>query len=217
MQVLVRSTYVNGDRLVQPEWTPAQLAAKLESVTGIPPAHQRLFVEAGGARAPFTRGTLAELGLAPDSAIWVDDARPEGERLVLEGEGAKYDMPDAEYERRENTLLQWKKRNMLGRFAGDASHVVPASVRDDAPPAVAVGDPCVVTTSAREQLRGTVAFVGEVPTVEGGVWVGVRLATPRGKNDGSVRGMRLFDAAPNHGILVRAGAVRPLAEDEQEL
>ncbi|XP_076835244.1 kinesin-like protein KIF13B isoform X2 [Brachyhypopomus gauderio] len=53
---------------------------------------------------------------------------------------------------------------------------------------------------------GTVRYVGHTDFSDG-VWVGVELDTPAGKNDGSVAGRQYFSCKPGHGMLVRPDRV----------
>uniref|UniRef100_A0A069DXT9 Putative kinesin-like protein n=1 Tax=Panstrongylus megistus TaxID=65343 RepID=A0A069DXT9_9HEMI len=50
---------------------------------------------------------------------------------------------------------------------------------------------------------GVIAYIGPTEFASG-TWVGVDLDAPYGKNDGTVQGVRYFDARPKHGIFVRA-------------
>ncbi|CAN9506865.1 unnamed protein product [Ophioblennius macclurei] len=58
---------------------------------------------------------------------------------------------------------------------------------------------CVAVGSSKV---GTVRYLGTTQFAEG-VWVGVELDSPVGKNDGSVGGQRYFHCRPGHGVLVR--------------
>lgn len=49
---------------------------------------------------------------------------------------------------------------------------------------------------------GVIGFIGQTQFARG-VWVGVILETPDGKNDGSVGGVQYFECAPNHGLFTR--------------
>uniref|UniRef100_A0A8C3TXQ4 Kinesin family member 13B n=1 Tax=Catharus ustulatus TaxID=91951 RepID=A0A8C3TXQ4_CATUS len=54
---------------------------------------------------------------------------------------------------------------------------------------------------------GTVRYIG--PTdFQDGIWVGVELDLPSGKNDGSIGGKQYFRCNPGYGLLVKPGRVR---------
>jgi dynactin 1 len=60
--------------------------------------------------------------------------------------------------------------------------------------------------------QGIVRFVGETEFKEG-EWLGLELDNDSGKNDGSVRGERYFDCAPNHGLFIQpAPSIRILEQ-----
>ncbi|XP_072263330.1 kinesin-like protein KIF13B [Pyxicephalus adspersus] len=54
---------------------------------------------------------------------------------------------------------------------------------------------------------GIVRYVGSVD-FQGGIWVGVELDLPAGKNDGSVGGKQYFKCNPGYGVLVRPDRVK---------
>ncbi|XP_076261045.1 kinesin heavy chain 73 isoform X3 [Rhynchophorus ferrugineus] len=50
---------------------------------------------------------------------------------------------------------------------------------------------------------GVIAYIGETEFAAG-TWIGVELDAPKGKNDGSVSGVKYFTCKPKHGMFVRA-------------
>ncbi len=52
---------------------------------------------------------------------------------------------------------------------------------------------------------GTILFKGELAGMQG-LFFGVALDSAVGKNDGTIKGVRYFDAQPNHGLFVKQGA-----------
>jgi dynactin 1 len=63
------------------------------------------------------------------------------------------------------------------------------------------------------EVRGTVQYVGQT-TFASGYWVGLRLETPTGKNDGSVQGTQYFECPPLHGLFVRPVQLQILDDEE---
>jgi hypothetical protein len=75
-------------------------------------------------------------------------------------------------------------------------------------PAAAQGDRCVCGGAGPQRLPGTVMFVGEIPTLGPGMWVGVHLDEPLpGATNGRVEGKRIFDCPKNHGGFFRAAEI----------
>ena len=55
-------------------------------------------------------------------------------------------------------------------------------------------------------VAGVVKYIGNVDFADG-VWLGVELRTPKGKNDGTVQGRRYFNCRAGHGLVVRPSKV----------
>lgn len=64
-----------------------------------------------------------------------------------------------------------------------------------------VGDRVVVVNKL-----GTLRYCGTTEFAPG-IWAGVELDTPDGKNDGTVKGMRYFHCDPGHGIFIAANKI----------
>jgi tubulin-folding cofactor B len=146
----------------------------------------------------------------------------------------KYVMSDEDYSKREKTLRKFKEERLkedptwtlekeLARKRGE-EYVPPAPKVEDPDhmaveaSAVSVGDRCETYPGGN---RGEVKFVGKIAGLPGGWWIGVQLDEPLGKNDGQVKGVRVFECPPNYGLFLRPDRVKvgnfPVAEDFSDL
>ena len=224
-----------SERRISLGWTIDQLRHKLEQFTGIPPSQQtlQLFTTATSP-TPFTTiragtltdnesGPLGKLpGLTAYSRIVVIDARPPGARENYNdvSQVEKFVMSENDYEKRNDTVLAWKKRNHLGRFAAEGG----AAGSDDnsstakqeeielaeiADRGIKVGARCQITEGSR---RGTVRYVGKIPEIPRhsqpsytgweSSWM-----SPWAKTMDPLRGVRYFQASHNHGAFVKPALV----------
>ncbi|KLU89701.1 tubulin folding cofactor B [Magnaporthiopsis poae ATCC 64411] len=216
--LLVVSDSTSSERRITPSWSISHLKAKLETITGVPPSSQRLSLNVRGQQpvpieaADEDATTLTGFPLEPYADLIVVDTRPPAARLNLtDATGVeKYVLPEAEYEKKQDSVLAWKKAQKLGRFdpeaPGQAEARAAAHARDAADRGVEPGRRCRV--GADDSRRGVVKYVGDVPEIPGGAgfWVGVHLDEPVGKNDGSIGGKRYWGDGPaelKHGVFVR--------------
>jgi dynactin 1 len=68
------------------------------------------------------------------------------------------------------------------------------------------------TVETTSEQQGVVRYVGAIH-VSDGVFIGIELSTPTGKNDGSVRGERYFSCAPGHGLFIRDSSITQILSE----
>ncbi|WFC97041.1 hypothetical protein MBRA1_003708 [Malassezia brasiliensis] len=208
------STHTLGERVWPRDAAWDEVCARIERVTGVPPAAQRLSLYAshdlrdgqpsGAARALPTpplapdAAPLAAWGVQDGMLLRVDDARG----AALPDDVEKYEMSDEAYAARRDSVRAFKQAHQLGRFAPAAAARAAEPARAD----LVVGARCEVARDASFARRGTIAYVGPAAFAPG-TWVGVVYDEPVGKNDGSVQGERYFTARPHHGGMVRPAMV----------
>ena len=71
----VVSVHTTSERRVSPDWSVAQLKARLEPITGVPIEHQRLILAGAELHVADEEGTLlSSLGLVPQTELQVRHA-----------------------------------------------------------------------------------------------------------------------------------------------
>jgi tubulin-specific chaperone B len=198
------------------------LKAKLETITGIPPDSQILsFKLSDGESVPInptndkeTQLSAYNAHLRPYITLFVDDIRPESERVIMDSNAEHFTLSPEEYEARSDTVLSWKKQQKLGRFDPDRESTL-QSLADSITKThqgqieqrgIKVGLRCKIGQDS--QRRGTIRFIGAIDDLPGGgLWVGVEYDEPVGKNDGSIGGKRYFNTGKNRGGFVRPDKV----------
>jgi tubulin-folding cofactor B len=189
---------------------------KLQSHNGTSPEYMVLQLQ-DASGAPICRmldddKPLGYYGVQNGHTIHVIDSDPyslsRGGGLDDVSQVEKYRMADEDYDKRENTLRAYKKKMMAAdptfRLLPQNRAIaekVEAYKKPEVIEGIKVGDRCSIIAGDR---RGTVAYIGEVPALLGGYWVGIVLDEPTGKGTGVRGDVKYFDAPEKY-----AGFVRP--------
>ncbi|KAH9074738.1 CAP Gly-rich domain-containing protein [Lactarius deliciosus] len=212
--LFVSSLDTRSERRFDLQLPISQLKGKLEPITGIPVGNQQLAIYNSDADIQPTRvldddqRPLGFYSPADFQVLKVVDTNPSatftGQLTDLSGV-EKFELSDEQYAVRQDSVLAYKQRHKVGRFAEKTEPTPPPTIDVNIP----IGSRCEVeSTEPGLHKRGTVRFVG--PTDfggTGGIWVGVEYDEPMGKNDGSVQGKRYFTCAPKFGVFVRPDKV----------
>ena len=67
----------------------------------------------------------------------------------------------------------------------------------------------LMTEKFVKERKAIVAYVGKVPEIAPGFWVGVKYKDKEGKNDGSINNVKYFDCPAEHGGFVRPSRLEP--------
>ncbi|KAK7445138.1 hypothetical protein VKT23_015006 [Stygiomarasmius scandens] len=213
LNLFVVSPDTRSERRFDPHITIEQLKSKLELITGIPTSSQSISL-LNSEEDPRVIAQLFDdskpLGFYSPSnlqVLKVEDLNPSISftgQLTDVSQVDKFEISDAEYAKRTDSVLAYKQRNKVGRFAPQTDTPSPTTSVN-----IPVGSRCEVESSEPGlSKRGTVRFVGQTKFAPTGVWVGVEYDEPFGKNDGSVQGEKYFECKPNYGSFVRPEKVK---------
>lgn len=203
--VNVTSALTNSQRRISPGWTVEHLKQRLEPITGVPPQSQLLLLYPlviSSEHVELSEGVLSQYSIPQGARIQVHDVRPESELTELEDDSnvQAYEMDDEEYDKRTNTLRNWKRENKLGAYDPNYTQKKQASkqLNEASAQEITLGSR-FRTMNLKGERRGEIRFVGKIHEIDGNTWVGVEFDEPLGKNDGSIDGVYYFKAKPGYG------------------
>ncbi|EMG48588.1 alp11 Cell polarity protein alp11 [Candida maltosa Xu316] len=223
LNIFITSNLTSSERRISPQWDLDYLKQKLELITGIQPENQILQYYPNQHSNEYTTITspsngdallLSSFNLRSYSRIHVLDSDPDSavNNLDFDNEkenndnGEEFHLPEEEYAKRQDSVLHWKKTNQLGRFNPEFNSLQEKlnSENEEKLRDMKVGQRCRIINIEGER-RGEVKFIGKIESLDKGkdVWVGIEFDEPVGKNDGSIDGVRIFEARHKHGSFVK--------------
>jgi len=141
----------------------------------------------------------------------------------------KYEISEEDYLKRDDNFRKWKEQ----KLAADPSWTMQKQIKRQQDDRMKRLDPSFVPEPEKQKVeddehmadlvaemkvddrceinpggkRGAVKFIGKIPAIAPGYWVGVQYDEPVGKNDGTVKGARFFSCPPNFGGFLRPDKV----------
>lgn len=118
----------------------------------------------------------------------------------------KYVMSDEDYEQLPSSMrkfLRNLRENNPELFAKSEVVTDPDHEKEIADE-IKVGDRCMMVN---DNHRGEVKYVGKVPDLGQGYYIGVKLDEPYGMNDGLVKGVKYFECPNKYGIFLRPSKI----------
>ncbi len=212
--------------------TIERVKERLKLHIGTPVDYQRLILKDNGrviCEMTDNQRMLGFYSVVPGNEIHVIDTDPyslsRGGGLTDVSLVEKYVMSDEAYDSRKGTMRDYireqrkkdpnfklKPKGMttmgvgvptedqqakIDSFKMNESEEVPGK---ESVEGIEVGMRCEVQPGGR---RGQVMWVGENAALKPGYWVGVKLDEPLGMNNGTVKGIQLFECGENYGSMVR--------------
>ena len=117
----------------------------------------------------------------------------------------KYTISEEEYNKRDDTFRKFKeeKQKIDPTFMKSSTNKIPDDFEMAEASLVTVGQRCEIIIGSR---RGDVKYVGTVPQLAPGYWIGVQLDEPTGDSNGTIKGEKYFSVtgdSTKFGIFIR--------------
>lgn len=214
---------LTGERRFDSSISVAVLKDKLYRITGTAPHSMRLelYDDAGALMGYLVESkdeqgnesTLEMYGAYDFCRLHVVDLAPAALNAIADVSTVeKYVMADEDYDKVRDSVRNFKRMNKLGEYALDPEEEEKKKKKEKDEDeqlakwreTIKIGDRARIIPDNPKDLsrRGEVRFLGKTEFAAG-IWVGVRLDEPLGKNNGTNKGKRYFDCEEKHGVFVK--------------
>ncbi len=138
-------------------------------------------------------------------------------------DGCRIELTDTNDDSMSNNLdVGASKVEKVVAKSGDAGFAAFRKKRSKPPPATEDTDRVEAAAlsvgmrirSKKTKKEGTIRFIGPIEPLPAGFWCGVELDDESGRNDGEVKGVRLFTCAAKKGAVMRPSAVEAIVISE---
>ena len=152
---------------------------------------------------------LSELGIEDYDTIHVIDLNPNGELVQNNIDDVstvkKYEISEEDYLKRPNNIRDFRKKLMKDPEYKKKVKESQGPTYEEEAKAIKIGNRCIVGDGTR---RGEVKYVGKCKELGHGFFIGIALDEPLGDNNGTLKGVKYFEAENNYGIMVRPNYVK---------
>ena len=114
----------------------------------------------------------------------------------------KYQISEDDYNKRDDTFRKFKEKMTAKdpNFMKKNKQEVDENFQEEEAKLIETGARWEVTIGER---RGEVKFIGKIPELSNGYWVGVQLDEPTGDSSGSIGSSEYFQCSDKYGVFVR--------------
>jgi tubulin-folding cofactor B len=206
------SSPLQTEKRFDPDMTITNLKTKLYPLSGTAPQHQvlQLMNPEGTVLATLEPDEmrLKDFPIFDYARIHIIDTDPSNTvaQYADVSKVEKFEISEQAYEAKQDTFRNFKKTVLKDHVAKVEEEKAEAAKRREEQEALEVTAAAAIQVGLRCQVegngRGAVQFVGPVD-FQPGVWVGIKLDEPTGKNDGTVKDRKYFECNPNYGLFAK--------------
>ena len=192
----------------------AEVKNTLSKKFGTIPEYMKLkLIKNDGVERPFSQydddKKLADLGIEDFDTIHVTDLNPNGELVQNNIDDLssvkKYEISEEDYLKRPGNIREFRKKLMKNPEYKKKVKESQGPTYEEEAKLIKVGQRCIIGDGTR---RGEVKYVGKCKELGNGFFIGIKLDEPLGDNNGTIKGVKYFEAENNFGIMVRPNYVK---------